>query len=735
MNFKFLKKFHIKVPKKLQPLVFSVSTIIFVIILSQFSFINSIDNKIYDSFLWFRYKKSLNTENWKIKKNLIDSNIVVIKIDHKSLNYMSSRVGDFPWPRSIYGDVVNKLKKEDVNSIFFDIQFSERQLTSKEKLEKILNKKFNYSNRKANFLSNQVFTDFSTIKESFLYNEKQLKKINVDVDDVISALNIVYNNNDVYFIRSVRDAKNVFLPFLSLKSGNFKYNRETLNKILTNSIKVNITNDGIRAWTKTFKLPIPSLVKYSYSTSNVSYITFRNEINRDVPVVVKFNGHFFPHIDLSLKNHFSGDSLNNFKINFTKGDKTGKVEIENQKIKMNIDSLGRTLISFRGEENDFNTISFSDFIYPENDSTEKFNKNLLKGKIILIGATAPILRDVIETPLGLMPGIIFHANFLNNLLKNDFIVKLSKIFSFGLLFLMFILLSNIYFYHSNNFLDLIVFLLSIIGTLIIIYFLFDYYSIYIPPFLYFTGLTIIFVSTSSAKLITAKKEKSGILKTFEKYVSSNIVKELLDNPDKIKLGGELRNISILFSDIRSFTSFSENRPPEEVIDRLNHFFTEMTDVIYDSNGTLDKYVGDEIMALFGAPVSFEDHKYKACLAAANMIIKLNELTDTWNKNDIEPFQIGIGINSGNVIVGNIGSSKIMDYTVIGDSVNLAARVEALTRNYDSSVLITEFTYEGIEHLIEVEFLDSVIVKGKKKAVKIYKLISVLTVNGNKIKID
>jgi adenylate cyclase len=209
-----------------------------------------------------------------------------------------------------------------------------------------------------------------------------------------------------------------------------------------------------------------------------------------------------------------------------------------------------------------------------------------------------------------------------------------------------------------------------------------------------------------------------------------VVNALIKNPGMTKLGGERREITVLFSDIRGFTTFSEKHTPEEVVAMLNEYLGEMTDIIFRWDGTLDKFVGDEILAFWGAPISQENHAELAVKCALNMVKRLKELQLKWESEGKTPLDSGIGINTGEVLVGNIGAEgKKMDYTVIGDHVNLGARVEGLTRKYDARILITEFTLAKIRGAIrdqsiwrlKIEGLEKVTVKGKEKPVEIYKL--------------
>jgi class 3 adenylate cyclase len=217
------------------------------------------------------------------------------------------------------------------------------------------------------------------------------------------------------------------------------------------------------------------------------------------------------------------------------------------------------------------------------------------------------------------------------------------------------------------------------------------------------------------------EEKKALRNSFQKYTSPAIVEQLIKNPDMLKLGGKKAELSVLFSDIVGFTTYSEKYPAEKVVSILNEYLTAMTDVIMDNYGTLDKFVGDEIMAVWGAPVPQNNHVELSVRCGFGMLKKLDELQEKWKKEGVEPFNIGIGINTGEMIVGNMGSPKRMDYTVIGDAVNTGARIEALTRQFKTSFIVSESTYIHVKDIVEAELLGKVSVKGKANQIKVYKL--------------
>ena len=241
---------------------------------------------------------------------------------------------------------------------------------------------------------------------------------------------------------------------------------------------------------------------------------------------------------------------------------------------------------------------------------------------------------------------------------------------------------------------------------------------------------IIFISITAYNYAVEEKHAKRMKAMFSSYVTERVVNELIKNPEMAKLGGSRREITVLFSDVRGFTSFSEKHSPEEVVTILNEYLGEMTDIVFKWEGTLDKFIGDAILAFWNAPMPQENHAELAVKCALNMVTRLKELHAKWEAAGKPSLDCGIGINTGEVIVGNIGAEgKKMDYTVIGDHVNLGSRVEGLTRKYNVHILMTEFTMHKIKDSIEmgslwraeVTGIEKVAVKGKEHPVSIYEV--------------
>ncbi len=221
------------------------------------------------------------------------------------------------------------------------------------------------------------------------------------------------------------------------------------------------------------------------------------------------------------------------------------------------------------------------------------------------------------------------------------------------------------------------------------------------------------------RFFSEEKEKKYIRKTFGHYLSPHVMDEILKDPTRLKLGGEKQHLTVLFSDIRGFTTLSEKLAPEEIVCVLNEYLSDMVKDVFNNDGTLDKFIGDAVMAFWGAPIAQNDHQLKAVRCAIDMVRSLRALQKKWQEEGKPIFHIGIGINTGDMVVGNMGSMDRMDYTVIGDNVNLGARLEGLNKEYGTEIIISETTYDSVKDSISANYLGEVKVKGKEKAVKIY----------------
>ncbi len=465
---------------------------------------------------------------------------------------------------------------------------------------------------------------------------------------------------------------------------------------------------------------MPSLPQFSTAAASLGHayaLPDMDGVQRWEILYLNFGDDCYPQFALQVARLVLGVEMNKMILYGASGIKLGDRFIHT-------DIHGRVVINYRGKERTFDYLSASDVI------NGRVALESLKGKILLIGTSALATYDQKVSPFSAnMPGVEKNANVVSNVLSNDFIRRSPKVFELLAIILPGIFLGMILprlraISSASLASGFVFFYLFVSGYLLI------YRNIWINLFYPVTNMLNIFTVQTIMRFFHEETKAKEIRQMFSSYVSPKIVKELIDNPEKARLGGERRMATVLFSDVIGFTSLSERRQPEEVVSLLNEYFKEMTDIIFRWDGTLDKFVGDEIMALWGAPLEQPNHAELALRCALNMSAKLNSLQKMWKEKGSEILDVGIGINSGEVLIGNIGApGKKMDYTAIGDNVNLAARVEKLTRQYGCRILVTENTAEHIAPFLEkgafghleLKELAAVKVKGKEREVKIFGL--------------
>ncbi len=376
------------------------------------------------------------------------------------------------------------------------------------------------------------------------------------------------------------------------------------------------------------------------------------------------------------------------------------------------------LVYYRGPAKSYTTVSYAD-VY-----RGSIPKELFANKTILVGASAAGLGDIFQTAFGAMPGVEIHANTIETLRSGHYLTVLPKPAGYALFLLIALLvLGTLQAVRSLWRLTLV--LIGIAAGVVVLSYL-AFTAGWIIPHLY---ALILFASLSSILILLQylfeTKEKHFIRSSFEHYVAPEVIAELYTQPDKIGLGGEARELSILFSDIRGFTSISEILSPQQLMTHLNEYLEEMSEAVMQKQGLVDKYIGDAVMAFWGAPLKNERHAILACESVLTMFKKLSALNEKWQAEGRPTFAIGVGVSTGEVVVGNMGSSRRFNYSIIGDEVNFAARIEGLTKQYDVRCIIGETTYEAIKHLPQfiTRELDDVTVKGKVKPRRIYELLT------------
>lgn len=474
--------------------------------------------------------------------------------------------------------------------------------------------------------------------------------------------------------------------------------------------------------------PTPDLSRAARGIGFANIFPGADNIIRTMPLLIKWNGWYYPNIDLLVVMQYYGIGPKDVEIRWGKHIKlknlpAGKMARPNSagEVVIPIDKRGFMDVNFIGGFGSFEHYPYS-YFHRDGDMLEE-NNTSLKDKIVLVAAYAAtgIATDEKQSPYGAIYGIEHHANTLNTILNQSFLHRLTDMQNL-LILLCIALVLGLLLPRISIIASLLITAVSIILYMVGAYAVFDLYS-YMPAFSTpVIQISLTFTLILTYRVLTEQREKRYIRQTFSKFVSKSVVDELLKSPEMLKLGGEKKIVTVLFSDIRGFTTLSERMTPEELVVHLNYYLQVMTDIVIKYNGTLDKYVGDEIMAFWGAPIPQDDHPILACKAAIEMMARLHEMNAAWALEKKEQIDIGIGINSGPMIVGNVGSSSRMDYTLIGDMVNLGARLEGTNKIYSTNIIISEYTYEGVKDHVVARELDLIRVKGKEQPVTIYELL-------------
>jgi adenylate cyclase len=569
---------------------------------------------------------------------------VIAAIDEKSIH----EFGRFPWPRSVWAHIVDRLTEEGAKVVAFDVFFTEPE------------------------------------------NEE----------------------SDARFEKAISSSGRVVLPLVfDVSEAGFQdtgFRAGDVDALFPSAFTVIRNPDGPFVPVAAAKV-LPPLDRFSSAAQSLAAInmvpdsdgTLRWEV-----LAIEFNQDFYPALALQAARMYQGLSMQDMALDRNSGVDVGSTRIPT-------DVRGRMLINYRGPAGTFPFYSLSDIV------EGKIAAGSFKDKIVLIGATAIGIYDLRVTPFSNnMAGIEKHANVVDNILRRDFIIRTQA--NVYLLIFLFAVVLGVSIPRLDARFGAMLFLALLVGYIAFVCWLFASKGIWFN--LVYPAFTVFFVYTSQTayRFFTEERRARDIRRMFSSYVAKRIVDELIRDPSKARLGGERKEITVLFSDIRGFTAFSEKHQPEEVVSLLNEYLTAMTDIVFEYEGTLDKFVGDAIMAIWGAPIGQPDHAERAVKCALAMIEKLKKLQAKWASEGKYVIDIGIGINTGDVVVGNMGAEgKKMDYTVIGDSVNLGARLESLTRQYNNHIIISEFTNERVKGVVETRELGTVTVKGKQQPVIVY----------------
>ena len=633
-------------------------------------YLSLLEYKLYDAFFQKVYSK-----------NKTDS-VAIVDIDEYSLE----KFGQWPWPRYRVALLLQKINLAGALSVGTDILFAEPDATSPVVLQKALKRDL------------QIDIQFSGMPEGLLDNDRLFGNV-LQKGPYVLGYSFLFDKND-------SKTKTLLPPRLNA---------------------VEIKGPGAKpAYHYLFKAaslipPMPVFLQSVSHTGFMNTITDRDGVLRRTPLFISFQQKIYPQLSLATLLSAFKDKIPDPVIKVTRG---GIESIKVGKTVIPLQRNGAMLLNYRGPSHTFPYISAGKIL------EDKVAQKELQGKIIFIGTSAAGLKDNRVSPLDqVFPGVEVHATIVDNILSNDFIhrpdwtpgLELACILLWGLITTMLI-------GGASAVLTLPVTFMLGFGAWQGGLWTLDKLNIWVSPFFPLMVLVLNFSILNMLKFWFSERKKKFFRSAFSKYVSKAVVDQLAENPEKLSLEGEEKDISIMFSDIRGFTTLSERLSPSQVTLLLHDYFTPVTQIIIKNHGTHDKFIGDAVMCFWNAPVDVDHHEQFAIKAALEMLDSLPALNKDFKEKFGIHLAVGIGLHSGQCRVGNMGSDDIFDYTIIGDNVNLASRLEGLTKFYGVQLIVSESMLKDRTDDILIQELDLVRVKGKDKPVRIYTIYSSLKGN-------
>ncbi|UCE33760.1 MAG: adenylate/guanylate cyclase domain-containing protein [Deltaproteobacteria bacterium] len=562
--------------------------------------------------------------------------VALAVIDEKSLD----TEGRWPWPRSKIAHLVDYLSDDGAKVIGFDIGFLEPDENS-----------------------NILF-----IRQL----ESRLKKLALENKDLerFLAESKILADNDLILARSLKRSRaNVILGhFLRMSQKDLGYEISSkeidsrIEQIRKSKYPVVQFPPGedfdvkliLEAYAP--EVDIPILTQAADSSGYFNMIPDLDGAVRWLPLIIKCRDQFLSPFSIQCAWHYLGWPPLIAKIASygVKGIQMGNTFIPT-------DERGQMLINYLGPPKTFPHYPITEIINGE------IAKGAFKDKIVLVGATAQAIYDMRNTPFSpVYPGLEAHATIIDNILRQDFLIHPAWIKIFDILAIILIgVIIGLVIPRLNAVRGILFAVALFIAYILLSRLFFVSYGLLISTTYPLTALVVLYVSHTLYRYMTEERERKKIKGAFTYYVSSSVVNEMLKHPEKLKLGGERKEMTVLFSDIKGFTTIAEGLTPEELVSLLNEYLTVMTDVVFKYGGTLDKYIGDAIMALYGAPLDLPDRPANACRSALEMIHALGSLNNKWIDEGRNPIDIRIGINTGPMMVGNMGSKQRFDFTAMG----------------------------------------------------------------------
>ena len=621
--------------------------------------------------------------------------VAIATIDTKSVD----AYGRWPWSRERMAELVRTLKNHyDAGVIGFDVLFSEPEESSGFHRTKAYQQRLHELN-----------LDTSPKGKAFAnYLETNLNSLNADAQlaqAIREAGNVVLG---YFFITNMREADSI--P---------EATNNALGQLLNGS-EVHVMRGRIAQSAPIGLVPEPNIPLLSQDTGALS--GFFNMIPdsedgtvRRVHLVFAYRGIYYPSLALQiLARYYNAASIEVYS------DELGIYQIalgSERRITPQFD--GSLQLNFRGPQETFPHYSIYDII------EKTVPKEDLANKIVLIGATEVGIYDLRNTPVGVSyPGVEVHATLIDNIISGTYFYQTDANLGYTFfLILAFGLGLGILLPRLRSFYGSLLALGALLAYLALHRYLVNHVLTW-PSAMYIVLVTmLVWGSVTLYQFLVTDKDKRFINTAFAHYLSPEVIHELTKNPDFLRLGGDRRELTAFFSDVQGFSSISESLAPEALVSLLNAYLTEMSDIILANGGTVDKYEGDAIIAFVGAPVAYPDHAYRSCKMAVEMQERLAELRTLWLAEGKPEILQRIGINTGTMVVGNMGSQRRFDYTMMGHAVNLAARLEGANKVYGTYTCISEYTHAHVHDQFETRELDLIQVVGIQHPVHIHELLS------------
>ncbi len=535
---------------------------------------------------------------------------------------------------------------------------------------------------------------------------------------------------DERFAEAIRKLGSVYLPIgldHTVTAGPFRWEEGRAYERFRDYLRKPIERGEARPYFATRALmQLDAFQGAAFNSGHISAYSDPDGVYRHLIMLLRVEEAYFPTLALSM-------FLDHMRIPFEKiivhwGESITIPAIKGSFLEKDvvipIDDRGRAFIPFTaGWDEGFKKMEAHTLLKTMEDETLRGNlTDFYEGKFVLIGDISVGSSDIGHIPLESdVPLIILNASVLNGMLTRTFYQKWSFRDSVILIWLISLFLALSATLRFN-------WCLYLAGGLLVAgltgFTWLEFARFQLFPIVTIGGsLLVVFFVLVTTLEVAVGRERSFIKGAFAKYVPETVVDTLLGSPEMLKLGGEERVMSVLFSDLAGFTTLSEKLTPTQLVQLLNHYLTEMTDIVIAEGGIIDKYEGDAIMAEFGAPLPLPDHADRAVRTGLKMQRRLKELREIWKGQGLPELRCRVGINTGAMIVGNMGSNQVFDYTVIGDSVNLASRLEGANKRYNTYLMISEFTLGYLTPgLFRTRVLDVIMVKGKSKAVKVFEIV-------------